>query len=127
MIAPAAVWFTAMLGCLSQRGDGPTRTVMNRKDVNYVCGDNPVDDAIRSKYDLANRCIGKLRDRVAQVRKVSQWIDRTDQATNHDLCVGRGIRFDERVDRREVNLRAFGPVESIHARKRFLISSWLTT
>ena len=96
---------------------------MNREDVNDFVRHNPIDDTVRPTNDFTNGWIWKLFDHPAEVRKVSQRIDGADQATDHNLRVGRGIALDECLRRRKVSLGPFGPMQRGHARKRFLTSS----
>lgn len=95
---------------------------MNRKHVNFVYTDHSIHNAIRGQNDFTDLRVAIFGNHPTRVWKVLQPIYGVEQ-TPHDHCgVVRGVRADECVDRRQVVLRALGPLDG-HARKRFLTSS----
>lgn len=96
---------------------------MNREHVNLLVADDSVDDAIGPENNLANRGVHVLWNHPSRLRKVLEPIDGMEEPANDNAGVVRRVDFDECLNGREIGLRALGPGDRRHTRKRFLTSS----
>ena len=96
---------------------------MNREYVNLSVADDSVDDPKGPVNNLAYRRVYVLWDDPARLRKVLEPIHGMEEPAHDDVGVVRRVHLNERPNSREIGLRAPGPGNCCHARKRFLTSS----
>jgi len=108
---------------LAQRAEISARSVVNREHVNLLVADDSVGDPIGSVNNLAYRRVYVLWDYPARSRKVLEPIHDMEEPAHDDIGVMRRVHLNERPNSREIGLRALGPGNCCHARKRFLTSS----
>jgi len=104
-------------------GDVSARPVMNGEHVNFVSTYDPVDKAIGPQNNFADGWIDVFGNDSTRLWKVLKTVYRVDDAADRDACVVRRVSLNERANRGQVGLRALGPVQDRHPRKRFLTSS----
>lgn len=97
--------------------------MVHGKDMNLVRTNQPVDNSIRAFEDFTHCPAFEFGDDSSRFRKVLQPVDGSNQPSDDDGCIVRGILLDESADRRQIRNRLVGPANRSHARKRFLTSS----
>ena len=78
---------------------------MEGEHVDCFLGDEPIDDAIRPKNNIADRRVGVLQNHTARLGKISESINYVQETADHDAGVVGRVDFDERSNGCEISLR----------------------
>ena len=100
---------------------------MDRKDVNLIRTDEPIDDTVRWMNDLTNERVVEFRNRPTRLREGGQPTGRSNQLGDYDRRVMRGVLIDECANSSEIGTGLIGPENNPHGKNCFLTSSWDTS